>query len=286
MNIDHIRSFLEVAASGNFHRAGERLHVTQSTISARVQALEQRIGQPLFTRGRGGAQLTTAGRRFHRYAVATVRAWEQGRQETALPEGFRASIALGTQVSLWERLVLKWIPWMRSALPDVALRLEADYSPSQMQKLADGLLDIGVMYMPRHIPGLAVETLLVEKLVLVSTRPRKVVSDWVADYVFVDWGEDFLVQHRQAFADMETPAVSVGLGAMGLQHILASGGSGYFPLRAVQPLLKDKRLYRVTKAPVFKRPAYMVYSADPSDQKLLDQALAGLRHVAREAADG
>ncbi|MDH3596956.1 MAG: substrate-binding domain-containing protein, partial [Rhodospirillales bacterium] len=205
---------------------------------------------------------------------------------TALPEGFRASIALGTQVSLWERLVLKWIPWMRTALPDVALRLEADYSPSQMQKLADGLLDIGVMYMPRHIPGLAVETLLVEKLVLVSTRPRKVVSDWVADYVFVDWGEDFLVQHRQAFADMETPAVSVGLGAMGLQHILASGGSGYFPLRAVQPLLKDKRLYRVTKAPVFKRPAYMVYSADPSDQKLLDQALAGLRHVAREAADG
>jgi DNA-binding transcriptional LysR family regulator len=139
--------------------------------------------------------------------------------------------------------------------------------------------------MPRHTPGLAVETLLVETLVLVSTRPRKVVSDWVADYVFVDWGEDFLVQHRQAFPEMETPAVSVGLGAMGLQHILASGGSGYFPLRAVQPLLKAKRLYRVAKAPVFRRPAYMVYSADPSDQDLLDQALEGLRHVAREAAD-
>ncbi len=286
MNIDHIRSFLEVAASGNFHRAGERLNVTQSTVSARVQALEQRIGQPLFTRGRGGAVLTTAGRRFHRYAVATVRAWEQGRQETALPEGFRASLALGLQVSLWERLVVQWVAWMRADLPDVALRLEADYSPAQMQRLADGLLDIGVMYQPRHMPGLVVEKLLVEKLVMVSTRPRKVTSDWVADYVFVDWGDDFRIEHRQAFPEMETPSVSVGLGAMGLQHILANGGSGYLPLRTLRPLLKAKRLHRVAKAPVFQRPAYMVYSADPNDEALLDRALEGLRHVAAQAADG
>ena len=129
-----------------------------------------------------------------------------------------------------------------------------------------------------------VEKLLVEKLVMVSTRPRKVTSDWVADYVFVDWGDDFRSEHRQAFPEMETPAVSVGLGAMGLQHILANGGSGYLPLRTVRPLLKDKRLHRVAKAPVFQRPAYLVYGADPGDQDLLDQALEGLRHVAVQAA--
>lgn len=285
MNIEHIRSFLEVAATGNFHRAGERLNVTQSTVTARVQALEGRIGQPLFTRGRGGAALTNAGRRFHRYAVATVRAWEQGRQETALPDGFRASIGLGTQVSLWERLVIRWIAWMREALPDVALRLEADYSPSQMQRLSDGLLDIGVMYLPRHTPGLVIEKLLVEKLVLVSTKPRAATPDWRADYVFVDWGDDFRAEHRQAFPEMETPAVSVGLGAMGLQHILAHGGSGYFPLRAVQSLLKGKRLHRVARAPVFERPAYMVYSAEPNDEALLNQALRGLRHIAAKAGE-
>ncbi len=285
MNIDHIRSFLEVAATGNFHRAGERLNVTQSTVTARVQALEARLGQPLFTRGRGGVALTNAGRRFHRYAVATVRSWEQGRQETALPDGFRSTIGLGTQVSLWERLVIRWIAWMRETLPDVALRLEADYSPSQMQRLSDGLIDIGVMYLPRHTPGLVSEKLLVEKLVLVSTAPRQATGNWRADYVFIDWGEDFRTEHRQAFPEMETPAVSVGLGAMGLQHILAHGGSGYLPLRTVRPLLKEKRLFRVARAPVFERPAYMVYSADPNDEELLNQALRGLRHIAAQAGD-
>ena len=121
---------------------------------------------------------------------------------------------------------------------------------------------------------------------MVSTRPRKVASDWVADYVFVDWGDDFRIEHRQAFPEMETPAVSVGLGAMGLQHILANGGSGYLPLRTVRPLLKAKRLHRVAKAPVFQRPAYMVYSADPNDEALLERALEGLRHVAAQASEG
>ena len=108
----------------------------------------------------------------------------------------------------------------------------------------------------------------------------------MADYVFVDWGDDFRIEHRQAFPEMETPAVSVGLGAMGLPHILANGGSGYQPLRTVRSLLKDKRLYRAAKAPVFQRPAYMVHSADPNDEALLKRALDGLRHVAAQVSEG
>jgi DNA-binding transcriptional LysR family regulator len=122
MNIEHIKTFLEIAATGNFNRAAEHLNVTQSTASARIRALEDRLDRTLFVRGRNGASMTAAGHRFHRYALSAVRAWEQARQETALPEGYRAYLGLGSQVSLWERLILKWIPWMRREAPDVALR--------------------------------------------------------------------------------------------------------------------------------------------------------------------
>ena len=54
MNLDHIRTFVEVAACGNFHRAAESLHVTQSTVSARIRVLEDHFGLPLFRRGRSG----------------------------------------------------------------------------------------------------------------------------------------------------------------------------------------------------------------------------------------
>jgi DNA-binding transcriptional LysR family regulator len=262
MNIEHIKTFLEIAATGNFNRAAERLNVTQSTASARIKSLEDRLDRVLFLRGRNGATLTAAGRR-------------------ALPEGYRAYLGLGSQVSLWERLILKWIPWMRQAAPDVALRLEADYSDSLMRQLSDGLLDAGVMYLPRHGPGLVIETLLEERLVLVSSSKRTLSAGWVEDYLYVEWGDDFRAEHSRAFPEMASPAISVGLGALGLQYILENGGSGYFPLRVVRPLLAARRLFRVRQAPEFRRPAYVVYSADPNDGELLQLALTGLRQVAQ-----
>jgi DNA-binding transcriptional LysR family regulator len=280
MNLDHIWTFLEVADTGNFNRAARNLNVTQSTVSARIKSLEENFGHALLTRCHAGCELTAAGHQLRQYAVGIQRLWQKSHQAVALRPGFRSVLAIGAQVSLWERLVLDWIAWMREKVPDVALRVEADYSSSQMRQLADGLLDIGVMYQPRHTPGLVVEKLLEENLVLVATDDREVSPGWIEDYVFVDWGDVFLTEHAEAFPQMETAAVAVGLGALGLQYILKYDGSGYFPLRVVQPLIDKGRLYRLAGAPMVRRPAYVVYRTDPADQETQALALDGLRGIA------
>lgn len=280
MNLDHIWTFLEVSTTGNFSRAAENLNITQSTVSSRIKSLEERFGHPLLVRSHAGCELTAAGHQFQHYAKDMQRLWQKSNQSVALKPGFRSVLSVGAQVSLWEHLVLDWITWMRTQAPDVALRIEADYSPSQMRQLADGLLDIGVMYQPRHTSGLVVEKLLEEKLVLVATDNRKVSPGWVEDYVFVDWGDVFLTEHAEAFPQMETAAVTVGLGALGLQYILKNGGSGYFPLRVVQPLIDNGQFYQLADAPTLHRPAYVVYRSDPSDPETQELALDGLRRIA------
>lgn len=279
MNIDLARTFLEIAETGNFNKAAERLKVTQSTVSMRIKALEDEIGRPLFARSKAGTELTTAGAQFRRYATTMVRVWEQARQELALPPGFRSVLTVGGQFSLWDRMLLRWVPWMRQAMPDVALKVEVGLSDGLMRYLAEGLIDVGVMYSPQSRPGLVTEKLLEERLVLVSTTPRDV-KQWDASYVFVDWGPEYRAAHSQAFPDMSTPAVSVGLGALGLQHILANGGFGYFPMRVVRQHLHDGRLHRVPDAPEFRRPAYMVYPIVEEPDEALRAAVRGLRHVA------
>jgi DNA-binding transcriptional LysR family regulator len=174
---------------------------------------------------------------------------------------------------------LKWIPWMRDNASDVALHVEADYSPSLMRQLADGLLDIGVMYSPRQTPGLIIEDLFEETLILVATDQRVLSEGWVEDYVFIDWGDVFRVRHAEAFPEMETPAVSVGLGALGLEYILQNGGSGYFPIRVVQPYIEQGKLFRLEGAPSVQRPAYMVYPVSARDPDSLELALRGLREI-------
>ena len=104
MNLDNIRTFLEVTATGNFHRAAESLNVTQSTVSARIKSLEDYFGLPLFRRNRTGVELTGAGQRFRRYALNLHQSWRQAYQSVTLPEGYRDVLALSAQVSLWYRL--------------------------------------------------------------------------------------------------------------------------------------------------------------------------------------
>ena len=279
MKIEHIRTFLEISDCGNFNRAAENLNVTQSTISARVKSMEDSFGRDLFVRSHAGVVLTSAGQHFREYALNIQRLWQQAHQRINLRENFNHGIGLGMQVSLWDSLVLKWIPWMRQNARDVAVRVEADYSPSLMRQLSDGLLDIGVMYNPRPMPGLIVESLLEETLVLVATNQRHLIEGWTEDYVFVDWGESFRVKHGEAFPDMETPAVSVGLGSLGLEYILQNGGSGYFPLRLVLPHIENETLFYVKGAPTMQRPAYVVYPSSSRQQEALSIALDGLREI-------
>lgn len=282
MKIDHIRTFLEISDCGNFNRAAENLHVTQSTVSARVKAMEDRFGRILFKRGHSGVELTSAGQHFREYALNIQRLWQQAQQRISLPENFSHGIGLGSQVSLWDSLILKWIPWMRQNAGDVAIHVEADYSPSLMRQLSDGLLDIGVMYNPRQTPGLVIEDLLEETLILVATDQRELSEGWIEDYVFVDWGAEFRRRHGEVFPDMDTPAVSVGLGSLGLEYIRQNGGSGYFPVRVVQPAIDRGELFPVTGAPTMQRPAYMVYPEVARFRETLDLALDGLREIASQ----
>ncbi|WP_299851847.1 LysR family transcriptional regulator [uncultured Roseovarius sp.] len=285
MTLDQIKTFLELAETGSFNRAAQTLNVTQSTVSARIKALEQLVGHSLLIRNHSGCRLTAAGQQFLFYAKNIKSFWQKSLHTVTLRPEFRSMLSVGAQVSLWERLVLDWMAWMRCQAPDIALNIQTDYSPAQMAMLTDGLLDIGVMYQPRHTSDLIVETLLEEALVLVSTKQRELTTGWIEDYVFVDWGDVFLDAHAQAFPNMETAAITVGLGPLGLQYILKNGGSGYFPLRVVQGMIAEKKLYLMEGAPVLKRPAYLVYNADPIDKPALEIAIVGLREIAAKEAE-
>lgn len=279
MNIEHIRAFLEVAATGSFQLAAEKLYVTQSTISARIKALEERLNRPLFTRRRNGAELTSGGHHFYRHALVTVRAWDRAQQEIMLPEELKAIVSLGVQLNHWESIAAPWLSWMQSNQPEIATQVVAEYSDPLMERVRAGLLDLAVLYAPQQRPDLVIETLVREELVLVSTMPRGVERGRVDGYVFIDWGESFRAQHSLAYPDTLASKLSVGLAAVGLQHILEHGGSGYFLRHTVEPLIQQGKLFYVEDAPVFQRPAYLAYRDYAHDPELLQIAIQGLKSI-------
>ncbi len=200
----------------------------------------------------------------------------------AVPPGHRAVLSVGSEVTLWNPHLLDWVLWMRRSLQDIALRVHVDVPQDLINQVASGLVDVAIMYAPQHRPGLEIDLLMEEKLVLVTSDPEGRLTG-ETEYVHVDWGPDFALHHDISYPDV-TPGFFANLGPLALSYVLSAGGSGYFRMRAVRPHLASGRLHIVRGMPQFSYPVYAVHSAN-ADDSVLDPALAGLHAVLAAQAE-
>ncbi len=283
MDITTAKTFLAVIDSGSFVAAARRIHVTQSTVSARIKSLEDQLGKTVFIRTKASCELTPAGHQFQRYARSLVRVWEEAKHQVAVPEGFEDTLIVGGQYSLWNRLLLWWVPAFRAAAPSVALRCEIGMPQRLMREMAEGVLDLAVIHQPEHRPGMVVRELLTDRLVMVTTDPS---VPFAEHYIYAEWGEAFHAMHAAALPDLHTPAMTLDLGALGVNLLLNVGGAAYFPERIVHPHLEKGLLSLVEGAPDFPYPAYVVYQEEFSSPPIMEKALDTLSAVAERSVNG
>ena len=86
MDIDDLRTFVEVANAGGVSSAAVRLGISKSMVSRRLVRLEAELGVQLLSRSTRGAALTEAGATFRDHA-ARISAEIDVAKETILPEG-------------------------------------------------------------------------------------------------------------------------------------------------------------------------------------------------------
>jgi DNA-binding transcriptional LysR family regulator len=279
MDTEVARTFLAVVAEGSFSSAATRLNVTQSTVSIRIRTLEDRMGRQLLSRHKYGVRMTPAGQRFFRHAAVIVRTLEQARHDVGMASTFRASLRIGARFGLWETFLEGWLNGIAGHMPNVSIRAEIGFEDELTVHLVEGLLDIGVMYTPQSRSGLVVEPLLAERLVLVSSREHD--PDPLGDtYVYVDWGPDFVAHHNLTYPDYAGSQLIVNIAQLGLNYILANGGSAYLPMTRVSPLIEQGRLFRVAGAAEFLQPAFVVYPEHAAEVAEVKDAVAGLHALA------
>lgn len=274
MDIDLLRTFLEVYRTRHFGRTAENLYLTQSAVSARIRLLEETLGAPLFTRARNDIQLTPAGTRMLKYAEAILNAWNRARQDAALGEEDKVSLAIGASYSLWDILLQDWMHRLYGAMPRVALQGEAHGPEMLIRKLLDHALDVAFMFEVPQMAELEAREVALIRLIMVADRPRLSAREAVGNgYIMADWGTSFAIAHARHFPDMPPPAVRMGLGRMALGFLLNNGGATYLAEQTVSEHLATGRLHRVDDAPVIDRQVYVVYPLASERKPLLEQAL-------------
>lgn len=253
MDVGLAKTFLEIVRTGSFIAAAENLHVSQTTITARIHNLEGLVDCKLFVRNRSGATLTANGQRFLEHATKMVQTWEATLRDLPLPSGSQQILNIGGEISLWNPLMLEWLTLLEINDTDLAVRAEIGERQSLMQKLEHGVLDIIVVHQPEYWPGIYVEKILEEKLIFVSAKES------AEPYIYIDWGEHFRSQHDVALSEFSRSKLTLNLGPLALHYILENGGSGYFRTRAVDHYIKTGLLKHNTNYPEFTFPVFVLY---------------------------
>jgi DNA-binding transcriptional LysR family regulator len=274
VDIELLRTFLEVNYTRHFGRAAEALHLTQAAVSARIKLLERTLGVRLFDRQRRDIRLTPEGTRLVRHADLLIAEWRKARQDVSAG-GADAQLAVGGSLRLWDVLLQAWLHRLGRNRPELAIIAESHTPEFLNRRLLDGALDLAFMLEPAQLEVLQIVEVALIKLVLVSSTPaRNAAQALGGDYVMVDWGLAHALEHRRQFPDAPEPRLRFGQAKMALAYLLELGGSAYLPMRMVSAELDGGLLHLVHDAPEIERHAYAVFPVRSGREPLIRQTLA------------
>ena len=146
LNIDTLRSFAAIAATGSLSKTAERMRVSQSTLTRQVQLLEQEMGGKLFERSHSGVALTAAGHTLFDAISTLIPQLDAAVAETRKrARGQSGSLRIGYIMSAAADYLNPALAAVRSEHPEVKVKL-VDMSPGeQVAALRRGDLDVALV---------------------------------------------------------------------------------------------------------------------------------------------
>jgi DNA-binding transcriptional LysR family regulator len=286
MNNRQLESFLSIAQLGSFAAAAERLHVTQSTISARIQELEEDLGVQLFDRSQRQVHLTLKGRELLAYAEEVSRLFTDIKQKIGSSSSLTGTIRVGVA----ELVAITWLPQfarsMSEQFPGINIEFEVGLNPFLLDGVRQGALDLALIAGPSTDSTFASAPLGVVEFAWMSGPAHEAgtgvleahdLRKWPIIYQGTDSytskaANDWLglaVSRQQRGTYCNSLAAVKSLTAAGV-------GVSLLPVDTFADSIAKGELYRLsTKPAAFEMPFTVIYSkGEPSSQ--LFERIAGL----------
>jgi len=166
----------------SFGRAAAALGMPQPALSRRIAALEQELGVALFSRAHRQIELTAAGEIFAREAIAVfaqAAVAQSALRDAAL--GNKAHLNVGTRSSSRYVVIPAAVRCLRSAYPEVSVRLSDAVAGLELERVRKGVLDLTVVRGPVKLEGLRSERLRTDPLAVALPEGHRLATAPVID---------------------------------------------------------------------------------------------------------
>jgi DNA-binding transcriptional LysR family regulator len=167
MELRQLEYFIAVAEEANFTRAAERVHISQSGISAQIRQLERELGAELIDRSTRSAGLTAAGEAALEHARAVVASASAVQQAVGeVTDLIRGRLVIGMVIGCTITPLFDALSAFHVAHPGVEISLLEDNSDRLIDGVRARAIDLALVGTGAAVPaGLGSLTIISERLV-------------------------------------------------------------------------------------------------------------------------
>jgi DNA-binding transcriptional LysR family regulator len=176
MNFDltDLRLFVLAAEELNLTRAAARKHLSLAAASARIKALEEQSGLPLFQREARGLQLTAPGEAFLHHARELLRQVSELRNDLHdYSGGLRGHLRVFANTTAVMDFLPELLPPFLAAHPRVNIDLQEKPNAEIARGVAEGRADLGIVAGQVDRLGLQAQHFSTDRLVLATPRGHR-----------------------------------------------------------------------------------------------------------------
>lgn len=274
MDLELIKTFIEVNNSRHFGKAAENLYLTQAAVSSRIRQLEQYFGVELFIRTRNNIRLTPAGERLLSHAEVMLQTLKMAKQDVSLTTGQIAQISIAGTPNTWDTYIHDAISKIYATHTDISLVAEILTQEKITRQLIERSLDVAILFDPPKVEELKIELLYSIELLPVSTYQG---DESLRRYIMVDWGVGFSSWHAKEIKKSAAPLIRTSTARIALDLILQCGGTAYLPDILVKPYIEQSQLYYLNQFPRFNRDVYIAFHKDNENADKLNNIRKMLR---------
>ena len=275
MTYEQIEAFIAIMTYGTITRASNFLHVSQSTVSSRIQTLEDELGAPLLIRRKGHRmiELTPYGQSFVPLASQWSSVFRDSRNLKTLVDIQTLSVASVdavnnyTFVPLFSRLI--------NAHPNIRLQIRTHHSDEIHGLISNRTTDIGFVFSRSPYPDIISRPVYRELMYLICHKD----SDYYdginpselepENEIYLHWGLDFQQWHNRFFPPERYPLVSVNTGSMIQHYIDAPMRWAIAPMSVVRAVSHRTNLkYCTLSEPPAPRICYMLTNRYPNARRV------------------
>lgn len=250
MEVGRLEAFVQVASLLSFSKAADALYLTQPTVTARIQALERELGEPLFERMGRTIRLTDAGASFLPHAQRALQAIREGQDSIdSLRNVDRGSLSIGTAPTIGTYVLPGILQSYSERYPGVEVSIRTGRSAEVMAMVLADEVQVGFERYLTH-PDIETIPLYDDQIYLMASathplaRRRRVPVEEVAleSVIFFDEGSSYHAMGQSIFRDTGvTPRHTLDVDSLEMaKHlVLKDLGLAFLPRVAVERELEE-----------------------------------------------